>query len=54
MSTGKGETAALPRAGHSAHFSISGRHSAIEKGSMAAGAFTEGSVWDIGKCVLEP
>ena len=29
---GKGETAALPRAGHSARFSISGRHSAIENG----------------------
>ena len=31
MSPGKEETAALPRAGNSAGFSISGRHSAIEK-----------------------
>ena len=30
----KGEMAALPRAGHSARFSISGRHSAIEKGTF--------------------
>ena len=33
MSPGKGETAVLPRAGHSARFSISGRQSAIEKGT---------------------
>ena len=32
ISPGKGETAALPRAGHSARFSISGRRSGVEQG----------------------
>ena len=38
ISPGKGETAALPRAGHSARFSISGRYCAIEPGSMENGS----------------